>query len=192
MRDVSVSTCMQLAYGVSDGLVVGPAGWKDKHYDIVAKTEASTTQAEMRVMMEGLLRERFGVVFHREKREMRVYSLVAAKGGVKLRPAVAGVAMSRVNSATGMVARSISMAELATYLSDPLRAPLSDGTGLAGRYDVTLDFTPYVDMREDELRADPAAVLKAALRGELGLELVQRRELVEVLVVDRVGAPGEN
>jgi uncharacterized protein (TIGR03435 family) len=100
--------------------------------------------------------------------------------------------MFRENSATGMVARSIPMRELADYLSDPLDAPLTDGTGLPGRYDLTIDFTPYVDMKQYDVKPDPAAVLGSALKGELGLELVRAKQQVDVTVVDHVEPPSAN
>ena len=42
------------------------------------------------------------------------------------------------------------------------------------------------------MRPDAAAVLKSALKGDLGLDLVQGKAVVEVMVVDRVEAPSEN
>jgi uncharacterized protein (TIGR03435 family) len=100
--------------------------------------------------------------------------------------------MHHENSATGMVAQAITMQELADYLSDPLDAPLTDNTGLTGRYDFIIDFTPYVNMEQSDVRPDPAAVLKSALRGDLGLDLVPGKAVVDVMVVDHVEAPSEN
>jgi uncharacterized protein (TIGR03435 family) len=192
MHDVTLSTCIQWAYGTSQALVTGPTSLTNVHYDITAKTDPSTTQAKMRLMLQTLLADRFKLAFHTEKRELRVYTLTLAKSGIKMHPSAPGGEMFRENSATGMVARSISMKELADYLSDPLDAPLTDGTGLSGRYDFTIDFTPYVDMERGDVRPDPAAVLKAALKGDLGLDLVQRREVMDVMVVDHVEPPSNN
>jgi uncharacterized protein (TIGR03435 family) len=84
------------------------------------------------------------------------------------------------------------MRELADYLSDPLNAPLTDETGLQGRYDLSIDFTPYVDMERGDVRPDPVAVLKAALKGELGLDLVKDIKPVDVTIVDHVEPPSSN
>ncbi len=192
MHDVTVSTCIQWAYGISQGLISGPSSLKDLHYDITAKTEPGTPQKQMRLMLRELLRDRFKLAFHLEKRELRVYTLVVAKGGIKMHLSAPGGEMFRENSATGMVAHSISMQELADYLSDPLETPLTDATGLPGRYDLTIDFTPYVDMKRDDVRPDPAAVLGAALKGELGLELVKAKQQMDVTVVDHVEPPTPN
>lgn len=192
MHDVTVGTCIGWAYGIPQGLISGPAALRDVHYDIVAKTDPKTTEEQMRVMLRALLSERFHLVFHVEKKDMRVYTLVVAKGGIKMHPSAPGGTMFRENNAMGMVARSISMHELAEYLSDPLNAPLVDATGLPGRYDLTIDFTPYVDERQEGVRPDPVAVLGNALKGELGLELVQAKQQVDVTVVDHVESASSN
>lgn len=192
MHDVTVSTCIQWAYGTSRALVAGPDALTKAHYDIIAKTDSRATTEQMRLMMRTLLSDRFNLAFHVEKKEMRVYRLTVAKGSIKMRPAAPDAAMHHENSATGMVAQAISMQELANYLSDPLNAPLTDGTGLTGRYDFTIDFTPYVDMEPSDVRPDPAAVLKSALKGELGLDLIQGKEVVDVIVVDHVEPPSSN
>jgi uncharacterized protein (TIGR03435 family) len=192
MRDVTVSTCIQWAYEISQGQIQGPDSLTHVHYDITAKTDPDTTERQMRLMMRTLLSDHFKLAFHLEKKELHVYSLVVAKGGVKMHPSAPGGTMFRENSATGMVARSITMRELADYLSDPLNAPLTDETGLQGRYDLSIDFTPYVDMERGDVRPDPVAVLKAALKGELGLDLVKDIKPVDVTIVDHVEPPSSN
>jgi uncharacterized protein (TIGR03435 family) len=192
MQGVTVSTCIQWAYGTTRPLVTGPDSLKSVHYDITAKTDPDATKEQMQAMMRTLLRERFKLAFHTEKKEMRVYTLTVAKGGIKMKPSEPGVEMHHENSATGMVAHSITMKELADYLSDPLDAPLTDGTGLTGRYDFVIDFTPYVNLEQSDVRPDPAFVLRSALKGDLGLDMVQGKAVVDVMVVDHVEAPSEN
>ena len=165
---------------------------KDAHYDIVAKTEPGASDQQMRLMMRSLLSQRFGLQFHTEKRELRVYTLVVSKAGIKMHPATPGGKAFHQNNASGMVARSLTMQELADYLSDPLEIALADGTGTKGAYDFTIDFTPYVDLERGDVRPDPAAVLGAALKGKLGLELVQGKQEMDVTVVDHVEPPSSN
>jgi uncharacterized protein (TIGR03435 family) len=194
MRDVPLTACIQLAYSTQQPLVTGPSSINNPHYDIVAKTSPATTEQDMRLMLQTLLHERFALTFHMEKKELRVYTMVVAPHGIKskLHPSVPGGDMHRENSAKSMVASSITMQELATYLSDPLGAPLLDRTGLTGPYDLSIDFTPYVDMEHTDVRPDPIAVLKATLKGDLGLDLVQQKEFVDTIVVDQVGPPTSN
>jgi uncharacterized protein (TIGR03435 family) len=192
MRDVTVSTCIGWAYGVPQAAILGPSSLKNVRYDITAKAPPDTTEDQMKLMLRALLLERFKLAFHREEKELRAYTLVVARSGIKMKPSAPGGEMMHENSAMGMIARSITMKELADYLSDPLDAPLADKTDLPGRYDFTIDFTPYVDAERTNERADPAAVLKAALRGDLGLDLVQQKAPVEMLIVDHVEAATSN
>ncbi|MGD0648162.1 MAG: TIGR03435 family protein [Acidobacteriaceae bacterium] len=192
MHDVTISSCIQWAYGKPQVLISGPASLTGARYDITAKTDPHATKEQMQEMLRTLLGERFKLAFHMQKKEMRVYTLTVAKGGIKMKPSATGVEMHHENSATGMVAQAITMQELANYLSDPLDAPLTDGTGLAGRYDFIIDFTPYVNMEQSDVRPDPAAVLKSALKGDLGLDLVQGKAVVDVMVVGHVEAPSSN
>lgn len=192
MHDVTVATCIHWAYGVPLPIIYGPSSLKDVHYDIVAKAEPDATDQQMRLMMRTLLSQRFGLQFHTEKRELKTYTLVVSKTGIKMHPSAPGGTAFHQNSASGMVARSLAMPELADYLSDALGAPLVDGTGIKGAYDFSIDFTPYVDMERSDVRPDPVAVLGAALKGELGLELVQEKREVDVTVVDHVEPPSSN
>ena len=194
MHDVTVATCIHWAYNVQLPLIKGPASLKEPHYDIVAKTEPNTTEAQMRPMLRTLLTDRFHLTFHRETAEARVYTLTVARNGIKMHPADPAAPSSHQNSKIGMVGHAMSMAELADYLSDPLAAPLADATHLPGRYDFTIDFTAYVDMERSnsDIRPDPAAVIGAALKGDLGLELVKAKAPIETLIVDHVDPPTEN
>jgi uncharacterized protein (TIGR03435 family) len=196
MHDVTIETCIELAYHTTSSQILDPSGTlRDVHYDILAKTAPETSKEEMQGMLRALLAERFGLKVHTEQRELKVYTLLVAKGGIKMHPAAAGGERMRENNATGVVARSISMQELAEYLSDPLSAALVDGTGLPGRYDLAIDFTPYVDIGprdESTVRPDVVAVMKAALKGELGLEIVQEKKMMAVMVVDHIEPASAN
>ena len=68
-------------------------------------------------------------------------------------------------------------------------------TGLTGRYDFVLDFTPYLPDGEHAMKTDYAnttGIIIAALQGELGLKLESRKESVDVLVIEHVEKPSEN
>jgi uncharacterized protein (TIGR03435 family) len=85
--------------------------------------------------------------------------------------------------------------EFADFLSGPLEMPIVDHTGLTGRYDFTIDFTPYLPdptKNMDGTRPDTTAILKAALQDELGLKMESGKAPVEVLVVDHAEEPSEN
>jgi uncharacterized protein (TIGR03435 family) len=198
LHDVTLATCIHIAYNVPLPLIQTSPNFSPKmtsiHYDIFARAAPETTDQEMRIMLQDLLRDRFHLAFHRETREMRVFALTIAKGGIKMHPSAGEGHMLRENNRTGLVARFMTMAELAEYLADPLGAPLADHTGLTGQYDFVLDFTPYVDSERtsEDVRPDPAAVFRAALKGDLGLDLVQARDQVSLFLIDHADKPTAN
>jgi uncharacterized protein (TIGR03435 family) len=192
MRDVTVATCIKWAYGVQDSQILGPSWLQDDHFDITAKAEGPAGDKEMKLMMRGLLAERFKLVFHRQEKELKSFAMTVAKGGAKLKVAEGEGKSVMQNSANGTVAKSTTMQEFGDMLSGPLQTPVVDKTGLPGRYDFTLDFTNYLPEDMKTMRPDAVTVIMSALQGELGLKLEGRKEMVEVMVVDRVERPSEN
>jgi len=197
MRDVSIRVCLAFAYDVSTAQIGGPSSINDKHYDILAKVDHEVGESQMREMMKTLLTERFHVSLHHEQREMRGYVLsvlAQPKNPAKFHPSAAPGDMYRENSATGTLARNITMNQFAAFLSGPLDGPVSDETHLQGQYDLVLDFTSYVDVNEtDRSRMpSPSAILNSALKGELGLEITPKKATFDTLIVDRSEDPTPN
>lgn len=191
MHDVRIETCIKWAYGVQRAQVSGPGLLTSERYDIVAKTDGVATADEMKVMMQALLKERFKLEFHREKKELRSFALIVAKGGAKLKQAESDEVPFRQNSAMGTVARATTMQEFADFLSGPVEKPVVDKTGLAGRWNFAFDFSKYLTDQPKGLD-DFLLVLNETLQGELGLKLVAEKDVVEVMVVDRVEKASAN
>jgi uncharacterized protein (TIGR03435 family) len=85
--NASVRLLMQSAYTVQAFQIVdGPAWIHSEYYDIDAKTDGNVGRAETFLMLQSLLEDRFALKIHRESRDLPVYNLVAARGGVKLPP----------------------------------------------------------------------------------------------------------
>jgi uncharacterized protein (TIGR03435 family) len=196
MQDVTVNTCIKLAYHVQDRQIAGPSWLVSDHFDITAKTDGPTDEATMKRMLQTLLADRFSLSFHREPKEMNVILLTVAKSGSKLKPAAAPEAKPlRENSSNGTIARSMPMGEFADFLSGPLEMPVVDHTGLTQKYDFAVDFTPYLPdptKNMDGTRPDTTSILKAALNDELGLKMTVGKAPVDVLVVDHVEQPTQN
>jgi uncharacterized protein (TIGR03435 family) len=93
-------------------------------------------------------------------------------------------------------ARSITMQELTSPLTQLMRRPVIDETGLTGEFDLDVFFQPeglggaLVGPPPPSLSDAPA--LTTALQDELGLRLEPRRGPVDVLVVDRIERPTGN
>jgi uncharacterized protein (TIGR03435 family) len=106
--------------------------------------------------VQTLLEDRFHLVLHRETKELPVYELVAAKGGIKLQASRDGSCVTR-SSVFGLPAPSqtppnfcgnmmmsprsisgngISMDQITTALSNVLQRTVLDKTGLTGTFGV--------------------------------------------------------
>jgi uncharacterized protein (TIGR03435 family) len=195
MQDVTVSTCIKWAYSVQDRQISGPEWLQSQHYDIIAKADGPATEDEMKLMLRALLADRFKLSFHREGKELRSYVMTVAKSGHKLHESPSDGKPSRQNSAIGSTVRATTLKEFGDFLSGPLQTPVVDMTGLTGRYDFVLDFTPYLPDGEHAMKTDYAnttGIIIAALQGELGLKLESRKESVDVLVIEHVEKPSEN
>jgi uncharacterized protein (TIGR03435 family) len=195
MQDVTVSTCIKWAYGVQDRQISGPEWIQSQHFDIIAKADEPATDDQMKLMLQTLLADRFKLSFHRQSKELKSYVMTVAKGGHKLHESASDAKPSRQNSAVGTTVKATTIKEFGDFLSGPLQTPVVDMTGLSGRYDFVLDFTPYLPDGEHVMKVDFAnttGIIIAALQGELGLKLESKKEFVDVLVIEHVEKPSEN
>ena len=92
----------------------------------------------------------------------------------------------------------VTAAQMANYLASASMAggsntPIGgvDRTGLKGRFDLDLDFTPDVDELSSNIGL-PALSFKDALKQQLGLKLVDQKGSVVVLLVDHLEKPSAN
>lgn len=197
---------------IAKGQIEGGPSWMGSNaFDINAKVDAETTarwsrmtqqavDEERRDMMQSLLADRFQLKFHHETRQMPVLALRVAKSGSKLhapRPEhdlQAGVPVSRINffSSGHWEGHSALMSNLARSLAaEPEIAghPVVDKTGLTGRYDFTLRWTP------EAITPDPTAQwpsLFTAINEQLGLKLTPEKQPIDIIVVDSAEVPSEN
>jgi uncharacterized protein (TIGR03435 family) len=78
------------AYGIMPYQLSGP-DWMDfERFDVTAKVPPVASMGQFRAMLRNLLVDRFQLVAHRGSKDARVYDLVAAKGGPRLKDAAEG------------------------------------------------------------------------------------------------------
>ena len=158
---------IQNAYAVQAYQILGGPGWINSDgYDIEAKPETDIDYKQMELMLQSLLAERFKLTLHRETRELPVYTLTAAKSGLKLPlpkegacvspppgaplpPPQAGAAMPCGTLGVGMgetglrmQGNKVSITELVAELAAVLGVPVLDKTDFIGKFNVDLSFTP--------------------------------------------------
>jgi uncharacterized protein (TIGR03435 family) len=206
MTNVTLRSCITLAYGVADNQVVGPAWLDELRFDIVAKSPSGAPDESRALRLRTLLADRFKLAIHHETREGAVYELVVAKGGPKLEKDDSGTPGSNMASQRGQLsAGGVSMAQLADFLGSakaPLDRPVVDKTGLSGRFNFTLKWGPdEIETARPEpnraesngQRADRPPPLIISIQEQLGLKLEPRKGPVPFLIVDHAEkVPTEN
>jgi uncharacterized protein (TIGR03435 family) len=86
-QGVTLKMLLVRALDIQDEQIDGPA-WLDKEfYTVEATLPAKTDMDTFRLMLQGLLSDRFQIKFHLEAKISSVYALTVAKGGVKLKAA---------------------------------------------------------------------------------------------------------
>jgi uncharacterized protein (TIGR03435 family) len=190
-RNVTLKRLIAEAYHVQLNQISGP-GWLDRsEYEVEARAAGASTREQMEPMLRSLLAGRFNVKEHSETREMRAYELAVGKSGPRIHPMnegeVAG-SQARFHFRGDMRQFADLLAvQLSIPASDnpsvPSRAsgppiPVLDKTGLQGTYDFNVDIHP-------ELGTDLFTLWQRVLQDQLGLTLENRKENVEVLVVDQ-------
>lgn len=196
MRDVTLNACIGWAYRVQESQVSGPEWLGADHFDVIAKTAAPVPESQLRVMLQALLADRFKVALHRESKTVAGYALVVGKNGPKVRASEGEGESELQGGKLRMEGHRYSMQGLAELLSMSLRTYVADMTGLEGRYNFSIDISPFLSIDTPVLRSEEtvvmASVFERALEQQLGLKLEGRKIPVEVLVIDRAEKPSEN
>ncbi len=201
--NVPLQVIILRAYNIRDFQLLGRPDSLKERYSIQAKApEGSFGDAQIRLMVQTLLAERFQLKSHREMKGMPVYVLVAGKNGPKIHTAKDEIDIRRAPVAVGrgsITATNTTFAMVATALSRILDRPVLDETQLTGNY----DFKLHYDQSSVKLPFVSAAVPKpepdnmepsifTAVEEQLGLKLVAQKKAVEVLVIDSVERPSGN
>ena len=165
-------------------------------YDILAKTGGPVPPAELRLMLQDLLAQRFKLALHRETRMLPVYELVVAKDRPRLSPSDASASRSPTHAAESLprirndsfLFSDVSMPEFAAMLMQ-LRGvdlPVVDHTGITGTFDIELKSAPAAT------RDANTAALFDIIQDQLGLKLKSAKAPIEILVIDHAEKPSGN
>ena len=161
----------------------------------MAKAAGPAPDAELRLMLQTLLADRFKLAVHHQTKEMSAYALVVGKNGPKFQESQAEGESVLVPDQKTMkvVVQRTPMAQLVEMLGNVLRAPVVDLTELKGRYDITVELAKYIPDRNSTEPMDPVTILTRGLQDELGLKLEPRKLPIDLVVVDHAEKiPAEN
>jgi uncharacterized protein (TIGR03435 family) len=205
--NTSVVDLIALSYGVNKKQIAGVAPWmENERYDITLKPDTPGVPNEKQYfsMVKKLLAERFQLKFHMEKKELAVYALELGKGEPKLTKAdanagnIGGVGFGGLGK---LFVQNAPLAEFTGILQHMvLDRPVVDQTGLTGRWNFTLNWTPDesqfsgmgIKIPPPSDKADAPPPLFTAIQEQLGLKLEATKAPVDVLAVDKVEKPSDN
>jgi uncharacterized protein (TIGR03435 family) len=193
----------------------GPAWIYSDRYQLEAKAEGTPREEVMLgPMLQTLLEDRFNLKIHRETREIPVYELTVARGGLKMKAVQPGgctlfdVSLRpppRPEQGVNYCRLNIGRMEGRNWIVDTQAMsidyfsknvlmlytdrPVVDKTGVGGLFDFRLEFAADEAAESNE----PAGVsLFTAIQQQLGLKLAAAKGSGYFVVIDSVERPSEN
>jgi len=209
--NATLASLLMAAFGTREDLMSCLPGWATStHFDVNAKISdpdadalKKLTRQQRQAMMVALINDRFHLRAHIEVKTLPVYDLVIAKDGSKLKqndavppisfdPGKAPSAHQPGSFTVGnseMTGVAIPVSILARSLAFWVERNVIDKTGLTGKYDINLKWTPTELQGKTD---DNAPDLFTAIQEQLGLKLEPSKGSVDTLVVDHVEMPSAN
>src|SRR5215471_13371342 len=163
----SLRDYISMAYQMRIFQITGPDWLASERFDIVAKIPSESPRDQIPAMLQALLADRFQMKVHRDKKEFSVYALVQGKSPLKLKEVTADDPVNAAEpiqivgggSAKGVAidfgkgsslsfgnnkleGRKLTTANFAETLWRFMDRPVTDETGLKGKYDFSIDVTP--------------------------------------------------
>ena len=198
--NMSLSGLIEFSYELHKSQIENTPDWdsKDK-FDATMLYPGDTypNDVECKAMVRQLLADRFELRFHRANKQLNAYSLEVAKSGPKLAKSEGdpnGLPGLHFSAPGVFGAQNASMADFANELQRTVMSrPVIDNTGLSGRFDFGLEWTPdelqfggrSVDANVNSNKPD----LSKALEEQLGLRLQSTRMSVATFSIDRLNRP---
>jgi uncharacterized protein (TIGR03435 family) len=179
------------AYHLSHYQLSGGPPWiNSDRFDFEGKTETAADQSQLRLMLQALLAERFGLEVHRGSAEMPVYTLTVGKGGLRIQERrgdstvpVVGTRPPEGTAELGVILTRGTVQNLAdrlnSYAGAYLHRPVLDRTGITEVYQFTIGVTSW-----DNVMAD--------VEEQTGLKCESRKAVMETLVIDHIEKPSPN
>jgi uncharacterized protein (TIGR03435 family) len=216
--NVPLRAILEWAFDMPQSRIVdGPSWIRSARWDIEAKADdaldtqktfdSNAAKRQKQQMVQALLKNRFNLAYHYETRVRPVYILAVAKDGPKFLTSQAkGTTINRGSTHIGVQGGDNTVALLAEQLAETLGRVVLDRTGIQGRYNIDLTWTP--DDSTAPLPGSSGAPgssggasmapvssgpsIFTAIQEQLGLKLEPEKAPVNVLVVDRVNLPTPN
>ena len=200
--NVTLKLLIQMAYDIRPEQLSGGPGWTDsEEYIVIAKgpeggppRSAAEQNALTLKRLQTLLAERFRLALKREGNPASGYVLTVENNGHKMIAANdPGARQLRQVGRWEIRAEGTEMSIFARFLSVHLRATVIDRTGLEGRYNFHLNWTPVpLPSSIASLDGLPEDSLIPAVREQLGLRLERQKVTTDRYTIERAEKPTEN
>jgi uncharacterized protein (TIGR03435 family) len=210
-RNISAKVLIAFAYQLQDFQISGGQGWvSSDHFDVDARADDDVAAPDqVFLMVQSLLADRFRLTVHRETKESSVYALVVGRGGLKIKlssdqtlGAGLGPHGDMKIGPGSLIATAVPLSLFASLLSRQLGGrSVINRTGLTGRYDIELRWSPDVGQTQFGAGASgdtpsPTNIagpsIFTAVQEELGLKLESTKGPAEILVIDYIEKPSAN
>jgi uncharacterized protein (TIGR03435 family) len=217
-QKVTLRALIEEAYGVKADQIYGGPDWiASDGWDVSAKREVGSKEGlfnrevmwvDIDQRLQRLLEDRCRLKVHRETRQLPVYAVTVAKGGLRVQPAscvsvngddpppqlepgqprphycgnsnISRNGLNAIYTGTGITMKDM----IAFWLSNAMDRTVLDKTGYSEKFNATVEWAP----RDT---ADGPSIF-TALQEQLGLKLESTKGPVEVLVIDHLEKPSAN
>jgi uncharacterized protein (TIGR03435 family) len=208
-RSVSLKALIEYAWSAQPNQVSGGTAWVESQpWDLDAKAVGSVPTAQIKEMLQSLLKERFQLRMREETKEAPIFSLVQ-NDKIKQQESSAdcdtadtecGEIVRTFNQVTG---RRVTMRQLADALSMIVERTVVDRTGLSGFFDLKLTWTPD-KIRELQTSTGKPVMLNGqvldtngptiytAVKEQLGLKLEPGKGPAHDIVIESAEKASEN
>ncbi|HWE50560.1 MAG TPA: TIGR03435 family protein [Bryobacteraceae bacterium] len=195
-NNIRLSLLIAVAYRMDEVNVIGgPASLLEEKYNLSASAGHSINNAELGQMLQTLLKDRFHLKAHKETRASSIYALTVASSGSRLKPATdvpVGVKPGIQWVGRRMAGAAVPLSQLTESLGKALRAPVLDKSGLEGRFDFVLEWSPDPLGLPADAPTPEFPPIFTAVEEQLGLKLMAQKGTKEVLIIDHVERASEN
>ncbi len=198
----SLLAVIRYAYDLRDFQIQGGPDWiRNDRYDVNAVTAPGVRVA--REMIQRLLAERLALRVRTQTRQLPIYALVRSRPGGPLGPGLVPSRNPCVPGQTDFPPCNMDIRQdrvvtvgtrwtpefLAGQIIGTVNRMVVDRTGLEGRFDINLRWTPDVSIGANPPPGDERVSLFTALQEQLGLRLQPDTGPVDVLIIDSVSRP---
>lgn len=216
------ATAWDIHWDHVDEMIAGMPKWMESaRFDILAKPSSLTNGSppprssfvddDLRTMLRALLTDRFKIRTHYEERAVDAYTLIAVKPRLKKADPANRANCKEAHTVANdprdlnprlsrlLACQNVTVAQFAEQLlplsPNDFAYAVADATGISGRWDFMLSYTPTGDrrdpaglLREGSTSPDPSGGMSifGAINRQLGLKLEMRKRTVPVLVIDRI------